>query len=87
MLYKPRKPQLVSAKRFPGEDFYQGFGRKAPYQGYCGTCGKLFSEHLLSNDGKTIVCPGSYIMYEGSQIINIMSEKNFEAIYEPLYTE
>lgn len=86
MLYKPRKPQFVSARLFPGESAYPGYNFGVG-QNYCNNCRKPLSEHLVSLDGRTMVCPNTYILYEGAQVINMMSKENFESIYEPVYKE
>lgn len=92
MIYKERKIKYISAFKIPGEipscieyikpEKIEGVDLEALPK--CDQCGKSIKEHLIINNGSTIICPDSYVIYEGSTIINVMSSENFEQLYEAL---
>ena len=85
MIYVPKKPQLVHAFKFNGvsEESIKHNIRNIPpnLRGNC-QCGYSLALHGYHNG--QLVCPNTYIMYEGDSIINVMSSANFESIYRPL---
>ena len=94
MIYKPKKTQYISAFKFKGfkdEDTDENYLAlleitRVPYGILNGcTCGKSLSEHGLYKN--QLICPGTYVMYEGIQVTGVMSAENFESIYEPIYSE
>lgn len=93
MIYKERKPRYISAFKVPGEipscieclkigDLEKGMNLNSLPE--CSQCGRSIKDHLVINNGNTIICPDSYVIYEGSTIINVMSSENFDQIYEAL---
>lgn len=92
MLYRPKRIQYISAFKFKNyKDNDQGFLEmlnidRVP-QGFFGRCqcGKSMSEHGAYNN--QLICPGTYVIYEGRQITGVMSASNFEDIYAPLFEE
>lgn len=91
MLYKEKKPKFpINAFKF--EDIYkvdyslvEHLNLKSPIdfniEGVCGHCGNSIREHLIYE--RQSICPNSYIIYEGNEVIGVMSISNFESIYEP----
>jgi len=90
MIYLPRKPQMIQAVQFRGDfndpDVKRLGVSPIPYQmgGQC-QCGQSLYQHGMVNG--SLICPGMYILFEGSTITNLMGKSNFEAIYKPLWDE
>ncbi len=91
MLYRPKNLKYISAfkfKSYKDSDSYilEMLGIQSPpnISGLC-QCGRPVSDHGFFNN--QLLCPNTYVQYEGNRVTNIMSSENFESLYEPLYSE
>lgn len=98
MRYIPRKNQSIEAYKFTGkitEELKElGLKEMSKNRVFSCNCGQPVDKHAyIANNMKSmfsfeqIICPNSYVIFENNQIVNIMSDKNFEEIYKPLYSE
>lgn len=89
MLYKPKKEQIVSAIEFNGEFNEElkelGISRVPNYMKITCNCGEPDYKHGLYKNN--VICPNQYIIHNNDEVVNVMSKKSFEEIYEPLCRE
>ena len=95
MLYRSKKVPVINAFKFDcdkiGTEEYDLFkierASKYSVQGIC-SCGKPMKDHGFIHgvglSGYTLICPGSYVIYERNMISSVMGTSSFEDIYEPL---
>lgn len=94
MLYKERKPNLISAFQFtsPQEIPEQWRDTIVPAtmsdaivsgavsaDAACDRCGRSFKEHGITSN--VLICPNSYIIYTGETITNVCNARAFEEAY------
>lgn len=91
MLYKERHPKYINARLFktwteesPAFDLTDPTTvlEKAQLTQVCPTCGEPLEKHGLY--AGQLVCPGTYLLFTGTQITGLMTQQNFEALYIPI---
>lgn len=94
MLYKERKPNLISAFQFislqempeqwkdviiPATMSDAIISGTVSADATCDRCGRSFKEHGIA--GGVLICPNSYIIYTGETITNVCNARAFEEVY------
>lgn len=92
MIYKEKHPHYISAFQFESTEKVPEYWKSQIYSAnnpyvvdksvidqYCPKCGKKIKEHGLIEGH--FICPGSYIIYEGNKIVNLVNKQAFEDTY------
>ena len=84
MIYKARQPQFIQALQYKNIHEHSTDFQIVRVQssGNCTICHKPLNSHGLLNNN--LICPTHYIVYEGTQIVNVLSKEQFETAFEPV---
>lgn len=84
MIYKAKHPQFIQALQYKDLDKHSTDFQITRIQqvGLCNACRKPLTSHGFLNNN--LICPSSYIIYQGSIVSNILTQEQFETSFEPV---
>ena len=90
-LYTNRPQQFIKAIKytdvFTDEIRDMNFRELPKAEGVCEVCGQPLNKHLYHGSLNALVCPNNYIIFREYGLFQIMSERNFEALYIPICSD